>query len=140
MNGSDIDMKKVLRKQVGLWLLALSMLFAFAATAFAASETESNNTLATANAYNYGEGAGGSVKSSDTVDYWKINNVPSGTHLLNGYSEMSMSVLSSGGSVIATKPVGVSNVWFNTSSTGPIYVVVNYNPGSGIYYYGYSVS
>ncbi|MFC5470559.1 hypothetical protein ACFPPD_17850 [Cohnella suwonensis] len=133
-------MKKALLKQVGLWMLAMVMLFAFAATAFAASETESNNTLATANAYNYGEGAGGFVNDSDTVDYWKINNVPMGSHMLNGYSAMSMSVLSSGGSVIATKPVGVSSISFSTGSTGPIYVVVNYNPGSGIYYYGYSVN
>ncbi len=132
-------MNKALRKQIGLWLTAVAMLFAFSTTAFAASETESNNSIATANAYNYGEGAGGFVNDSDTVDYWRINNVPSGTHVLNGYSGMSMTVLSAGGSVIATKPVGVSSISFSTS-TSWIYVVVNYTWGSGIYYYGYSVS
>ncbi|MBO9597604.1 MAG: hypothetical protein J7559_07280 [Cohnella sp.] len=132
-------MNKALRKQIGLWLSALAMLLAFSATAFAASETESNNSMATANAYNYGEGAGGFVNDSDTVDYWRINNVPSGTHVLSGYSGMSMTVLSAGGSVIATKPVGVSSVSFSTS-TAWIYVVVNYTSGSGVYYYGYSVS
>lgn len=132
-------MSKGLRKQIGLWLSAAAMLFAFATTASAASESESNNTMATADAYNYGEGAGGFVNDSDTVDYWQINNVPSGSHVLNGYAGMSMTVLSAGGSVIASKPVGVSSVSFSTN-TSWIYVVVNYTSGSGVYYYGYSVS
>lgn len=133
-------MKKVMRKQIGLWMLSMAMLLGFATTAFAASETESNNTLGQANVYNYGQGAGGSVNSSDTVDYWKITNVPSGSHYLSGYSGMSMSVLDSNGSVIVTKPVGVSTVWFSTASTGSIYVAVYYTANSGIYYYGYNVN
>ena len=133
-------MGKALRKQIALLMLSIVMLFSFAATSFAAYESEPNNTLATADVYDYGESAAGMVNDSDLVDYWKINNVPTGLRYLNGYSEIAMAVLDSWGYVIATKPVGVYSISFTHYYSGPIYVAAYYTPGSGIYYYGYTVN
>jgi hypothetical protein len=64
-------MKKFMRKQIGLWMLSIAMLFTYAATASAtAQDIESYNNLATANTYNYGEGAAGFVNSSDPVEHF----------------------------------------------------------------------